>query len=322
MRMTKPVSFLAALLAILALATPSASAVVGMDRSVLPGEARWVGSLIGWNPSTGWSSFCSGSLIAPRIVLTAAHCVLDGTDQQSWKINIGQSAQDVADGQVIDVIGVMYHTKYEEQQSYDLLDPVTFEVIKSVTGYVTPGESDLDSDVALLLLDKPVVGIEPVKMARHTTRLTSQWRVYGWGVTATNNSDGSNVLNTTSVADATQEFAEMIDTPTKNMIAAYLENDAGVVHSTCYGDSGGPLVDGNGVLIGITSFSFAETCEEATPTVYTKVASYRTWIYRASYKLTRMLDSVPGQAVSSEDAAIVDSLGHPVYHRIRILKSW
>jgi trypsin len=314
------VSIASSLIAALAFFSPSASAVVGIDRPLHTGEARWVGSLMGWNSEDGWSSFCTGSLIAPKIVLTAAHCVLYADNQESWKINIGQSSQDASDGQLINVIGAIYHTKYEEKQSYDLLDPVTLEVIESVIGYVAPGESELDSDIALLLLEKAVVGIEPVKLANQTTRLSTGWRVYGWGMTSFNDITTSNYLNTTSVADATLEFSEMITDPMNNMIAAYLEDDAGIVHSTCYGDSGGPLVDGKGILIGVTSFSFAESCEEATPTVYTKVASYRSWIYRASAKLTRMAAENPGVELSTERASLKDKEGNAIYHRVQVIK--
>jgi secreted trypsin-like serine protease len=313
-------SVLSLVVAALSITPPSASAVVGIDRPLHAGEARWVGSLMGWYPEEGWSSICTGSLIAPRIVLTAAHCVLHADNEESWKINIGQSSQDAFDGQFINVIGAVYHTKYEEKQSYDLLDPVTLEVIKSVTGYSAPGESELDSDIALLVLEKAVVGIDPVKLARQTTNLTAGWRVYGWGMTSSYGDSTSNYLNTTSVSDATLEFSEMITDPMDNMIAAYLEDDAGVVHSTCYGDSGGPLVDGKGIVIGITSFSFAETCEEATPTVYTKVASYRSWIYRASAKLMRMVSEKQGPELSIERTLLKDKDGNEIYHQIQVIK--
>jgi trypsin len=312
-------SVLSLVVAALSITPPSASAVVGIDRPLHAGEARWVGSLMGWDSEEGWSSFCTASLIAPKIVLTAAHCLLYTDNQESWKINIGQSSQDVSDGQLINVIGAIYHTKYEEKQSYDLLDPVTLEVIKSVRGYSAPGESELDSDIALLLLEKAVVGIEPVKLARLSTRLSTGWRVYGWGMTSSYGDSTSNFLNTTSVDDATSEFSEMITDPMDNMIAAYLEDDAGVVHSTCYGDSGGPLVDGKGIVIGITSFSFAETCEEATPTVYTKVASYRSWIYKASAKLTRMVAENPGAELSNERTSLKDKDGNAIYHQILVI---
>lgn len=311
------------LTAVSMLALPSqANAVVGIDRPVHAGEAAWVGSVVSWHPEIGWASFCSGSLIAPRILLTAAHCVMDAVDQETWKVVIGQSAQDAADGQTIDVIGAIYHTKYEVQQSYDLVDPETNEVLQSVTGYVAPGESDLDADIALLFLEKPVVGIKPVSMGSTVTRRAPNWRVYGWGFTSTDSYTGSNVLNTTSVADATKEMSEMIDDPMDNMLAAYLEDEQGVVHNTCFGDSGGPLVDGNGYLIGITSFSFAESCEEASPTVYVKVASYRSWILRASAKITRHVNRKPGEAIAMELSGVKDKLGNVVYHPIRIISTY
>lgn len=107
----------------------------------------------------------------------------------------------------------------------------------------------------------------------------------------------------------------MIDDPMMNMLAAYLEDEQGIVHSTCYGDSGGPLVDGNGILLGITSFSFAETCEEASPTVYTKVASYRSWIVCASSKITRSVNRNPGKAISVELSVIKNKHGNNVFHQ-------
>ncbi len=125
-----------------------------------------------------------------------------------------------------------------------------------------------------------------------------------------------------SVADATTEMSEMIGDPMENLLAAYLHDDNGIVHNTCFGDSGGPLVDGNGVLIGITSFSYAENCEEAIPTVYSKVASYRSWILRASAKITRLVERKPGEPITKELSAVKDDFGNSPYHPIRTIRTY
>ena len=296
-----------------------AQAVVGVDRSVLPNEARWTASVIGWSEEMGWHSFCTGSLIAPRIVLTAAHCVTWADNVESWKINIGQSAQNVSDGQLINVTGVIYNQTYENQQSYDVMDLLTGEVIESVIGIVPPGGSEYDSDIALLLLEFPVQGITPVKMANYSTKIAPNWRVYGWGAEESTALLGSNELKTTSVDDATVEMAELLEDPMDRMLAAYRVRDDGVVQSTCFGDSGGPLVDGKGILIGITSFAMSETCEEATPTVYTKVAAFRTWIFRASSRLVGLSVRKAPVILSKELEAITDKMGKSVNHPVFVI---
>ena len=309
-----------ALTAIITIGSVSASyAVVGVDRPVNKNEALWTASVMGWSEEMGWHSFCSGSLIAPRIVLTAAHCVTWADNVESWKINIGQSAQNVSDGQLINVTGVIYNETYENQQSYDVMDLSTGEVIESVTGIVSPGGSEYDSDIALLLLEFPVQGITPVKMANYSTKIAPNWRVYGWGAEESTALLGSNDLKTTSVDDATVEMSELLDDPMDRMLAAYRVRDDGVVQSTCCGDSGGPLVDGKGILIGITSFAMSETCEEATPTVYTKVAAFRTWIFRASSRLVGLSVRKAPVPLNKELEAITDKMGKSVNHPVFVI---
>jgi hypothetical protein len=51
------------------------------------------------------------------------------------------------------------------------------------------------------------------------------------------------------------------------------------------------------------------------------IPTYRSWIYRATAKLTRMVESNSGPQISAEDAALLDHLGKPIYHRVRVLKT-
>ena len=54
----------------------TAYAIVGPDRAVLPTEALFVGLVEQLYPEDGWLGVCSASLIAPQIMLTAAHLSL------------------------------------------------------------------------------------------------------------------------------------------------------------------------------------------------------------------------------------------------------
>src|SRR5947209_13961572 len=65
----------ATLIAAALLFTTSAHAIVGGGTPQADGVARAVVTIVG---SRG--NFCTGSLIAPRLVLTVAHCVQPGAD--------------------------------------------------------------------------------------------------------------------------------------------------------------------------------------------------------------------------------------------------
>jgi len=285
----KYLSTITLIIAFLTLHLPQSFAIIEADREVIPGEAQYVGLIEQWENYEGWYGICTGTLVAPRIVLTAAHCVSDVSEESWLRINFPTHSTKLIDAKPINITGFIYHFKYDEQQSYDLIDLETNEVLESVVGYVPPGDSEYDDDIALLYLEEAVSDIKYPKLAGNSTKILPNWRVYGWGLTSSDSStllsSSSNTLNTTSVKDATVEMVELLEDPMDNMLGAYQLNSFGSIQTTCYGDSGGPLVDGKGVVIGITSFSMAESCEEVTPTVYTKVAKYRSWIYRATARL-------------------------------------
>ncbi|MEP2651509.1 MAG: trypsin-like serine protease [Paraglaciecola sp.] len=212
---------------------------------------------------------CGGSFIGDKWVITAAHCVDDGS-ASFLQMNIGE--YDLSDGadNAIDIANVYIHPSYNGS---------TFE-----------------NDIAIIELTESV-NTTTVTIA--TSEVTSQYAVEnsiatvaGWGgTTGYEPGEGPtsgfpDVLREVDLQLMTNEqcinrlnenvFVDDSDI-TNNMICAAIA-DGG--KGSCQGDSGGPLVinTGSGVQqVGIVSFGFG-CAAEGYPGVYTRVSQYIDWI--------------------------------------------
>jgi len=299
-----------------------ASAIINADRDLLSNEANYTASIQLFD-GLDYKTFCSGSLIAPQIILTAAHCIVDYDQEtaQTWTALFNLPNNAYQEKIRVDIVSAIYHQKYDDSLSTVQINPDGSETVLK-EGYVTPGESLYDADIAILLIETPIFEIQPAKMARSTTKIDKSWRVYGWGATQTEMSEIiPTILRTTQVNDATKEMGEYLEDPMENMYAAYGTDEENNIKTTCWGDSGGPLVDGKGILIGITSFAMVEKCEEISPTVYTKVASYRSWVYR---NVATIKNRYKKALASSKNKTPTKDLVHyePFSHRISVYGRW
>jgi secreted trypsin-like serine protease len=235
-----------AMLSIAALAAP-ATAMVGSAREADDGVGRALITIVG---SRG--NFCSGALIAPDLVLSAAHCVSPGAD---YKI-VQRDAQ--GQPQLRDVRRVAAHPQFD---------------IRAIQA------NRATADVALLQLAAPLSGKAPLPLGAPIDPLAAGQSFIVAGIGVAQRGDGKSG----GVARSAQLIAtgrpgrlqiRLVDPATNN-----LRDGQGA----CTGDSGGPalqLQDGRAKIIGVVSWSTGANnvagCGGLTGV--TPLTLYRDWI--------------------------------------------
>lgn len=262
----------------------SATAIISPDRPVYNNEALWTARLTVVDPyDNNRFTLCTGVLVAPLLVITAAHCIDPDNGINMYKtLEITLGAHNIHDPNMIvrKPVSLVYHTKYFRDNSNNIYENVNDE---------TPG---FDSDIALITLDKPVTKIKPVKLPSKNYKSKGSLRTYGWGM-INDYGDMSEDLLTANQNDYSYDMDTLINYQqfynydfTKVIAATAYKNE--LATGTCYGDSGGPLVDKNNVLLGITSWANTADCFVPVATIFTKISEYRDWIIEASAKAEKL----------------------------------
>jgi hypothetical protein len=240
------------LIAGLSLLSPiPAHAIVGGGAPSTDGVARSVVTIVG---SRG--NFCTGALVAPNLVLTAAHCVPPGADYKI--VEYGPDRQPALQ----DVKRAAIHPGFNMQ---------------AMTGHRAT------ADVALLQMAAPAKGKTPSVLGMPTIPIVvgSRFTIAGIGVTV--RGDGK--------SGGTIRVAGLVATGRPGTLQIRLVDPVGQGTreglGACTGDSGGPVFEdkpGGPVIVGVVSWSTGPNGSAGCGgmTGVTPLTLYRDWILQTA----------------------------------------
>ncbi len=201
----------------------------------------------------GGQGLCSGTLIAPDVVLTARHCVSYSVS----KVVCPAKGPQVGRNREPKSIAVYFGD-----------DTFSAELVALGREIVTPKSDQLcDHDLAAVVLDRDVENVAPLKISKDAPLRGDAVRAVGFGKTGDDGESGVKLL---------RDHVKILDV----FPAEFLVGEA-----TCSGDSGGPALDeSTGEILGVVSRG-GPSCEgSGVHNVYTRADAFRDVIAAALAK--------------------------------------
>jgi hypothetical protein len=216
---------------------------------------------------------CSGSLIAPRLVLTARHCVAD-TATEDTRVLCGQTEFVDPDsaGAVFVVPGPEITNDVEDY--------------RALSAILIPEGVDQDlcgTDVVLLVLEKPLPNVTPLVPRLDAPVISGEpYSAVGYGVDRAADGNPSGVrkrLDDLEVTCLGQDCG----------LGDIRDNEWVGSGGPCSGDSGGPALDSEERVIGVVSRG-KDPCAEP---VFGDVATRAAWLRSEAIRLANAADQAP-----------------------------
>lgn len=260
------------LLALALLLPAGASARAAATASIIGGDGATIEefpSLAYIQAREGKSGFaCTGTVVAPKVILTAAHCIED-LERGSF----------TSAGNYAVATGTTTPGKALRQN-----------VFRVAETHVFPGfdPGNLRGDAGILVLDRPTAA-PPIALAGPADAALYEGgttvRLAGWGLTQANAADGPDSLRSTSLVVQAPTFCKQKTRRYYNVYSAAQQLCAIDAPSRksggCFGDSGGPAIgqrtDGAPVQLGIISTG-GPFCSTQLPNVLTRIDYVGPWV--------------------------------------------
>ncbi|MGB7685441.1 MAG: serine protease [Solirubrobacterales bacterium] len=211
---------------------------------------------------------CTGAVVAPRVVLTAGHCIEKPDEFAAQPPSIFRVVTGIAD--------IRTATSANVSTVSEAIFYPTFETAK------------IQIDAGILILSAPVTA-PPLAMASGADaalfKAGTPISIAGWGLTSHRAMSGSPVLQTAELALKPQGFCRRATRPFEPFYSAVGQicalNTPDYTMSGCFGDSGGPAiarrVDGTPVEVGII-VSGGPDCSRKLPNIYTRLPKISSWV--------------------------------------------